>query len=931
MAITLEINDIIVEKNVDLMFISETWINNSDKVKINELVPKGYDILLLPRTSRTGGGVAIIYRLSLQITHIPQPSHSTFEICSLKIKTKSTSLHCSCVYRPTPSKRNNGSFNSFIMEFNDFLETLTSQDNLCICGDFNVHFEDVCDPAALKLKKLLTEHGLTQLITGPTHIKGHTLDLIITRDAHQELFKHSIFDLCLSDHFIISLSLPYCKPKSNKMVTNSRNIKSIDLNEFKSNISKDLHESMNCEQDLSLSLKFTSCLSNVLNKFAPLVTRKIYIRPYAPWINLTVKAQKQIRRKAQRLYVKTGLTVHKDILRHEKNKTIFTINDEKKKYISEKIESSGSSKELFSVFNDMTGKNKTPKIPTNIPSSQLPDKFNNFFIDKIDVIRDELDLISEHPIFKKYDGVSFSIFTLVDEKYVTSIIMKSKKCFCELDPLPGKLFYECLDVMIPFITTIFNESLSNGVFPTDLKESIVIPLLKKESLDCDIFKNYRPVTNLPFISKVLERIAYSQIVDHVTKNELTDMFQSAYKSRHSTETALLKVVNDILCAIDDGNVTLLTLLDLSAAFDTIDHTILLERLKISFGIDGVVLDWIRSYLSDRKQKVKVNNDISSEIPVKYGVPQGSVLGPLLFTMYVYPLTDVFIENNMPYHTYADDNQLHPSCPPKEFSKMTTDLSNCSDKVDHWMTVNKLKKNNDKTEMMPCGTKAKLNAIVCDSATIGGAKIPFSSKVRNLGLIIDNSLTMDNAVSNIRKCCYFEIRKIAQLRPYLTEQATIQLVISFVISRLDYCNSLFYNMTEENVKRLQLIQNHAARVVKNASKSCSASSLLFSLHWLPIKKRIVYKIAILTYNCLNDIDAPKYLKDMIEVYVPSRTLRSCKQSLLVVPKKNLKTYGERSFSYAAPNVWNKLPEKVKSAESLNVFKKNLKTYLFTCDI
>ena len=142
------------------------------------------------------------------------------------------------------------------------------------------------------------------------------------------------------------------------------------------------------------------------------------------------------------------------------------------------------------------------------------------------------------------------------------------------------------------------------------------------------------------------------------------------------------------------------------------------------------------------------------------------------------------------------------------------------------------------------------------------------------------------------------------------------------------------MTEENVKRLQLIQNfqnHAARVVKNASKSCSASSLLFSLHWLPIKKRIVYKIAILTYNCLNDIDAPKYLKDMIEVYVPSRTLRSCKQSLLVVPKKNLKTYGERSFSYAAPNVWNKLPEKVKSAESLNVFKKNLKTYLFTCDI
>ena len=161
----------------------------------------------------------------------------------------------------------------------------------------------------------------------------------------------------------------------------------------------------------------------------------------------------------------------------------------------------------------------------------------------------------------------------------------------------------------------------------------------------------------------------------------------------------------------------------------------------------------------------------------------------------------------------------------QFDQTTSNLSNCSNDVDEWMTVNKLKKNNDKTEMMPCGTRVKLSTIECDSATIGGATIAFSSKVNSLGFVIDSNLTMDSAVSNIRKCCYFEIRKIAQLRPYLTEQATKQLVISFVISRLDYCNSLFYNMTAENIQKLQLVQNHAARLIKRAPKRASATLLL----------------------------------------------------------------------------------------------------------
>ena len=490
----------------------------------------------------------------------------------------------------------------------------------------------------------------------------------------------------------------------------------------------------------------------------------------------------------------------------------------RKKYILEKISSSKSSKELFNVFNDMTGKKKTLTLPTNVPVNELPDKFNSFFIDKIEVIRNQLDLQSQSPIFNKYEGPVFSIFSSVSEDYVKSIVLKSKKSFCSLDPLPAKLFYDCLDVLVPFITNIFNESLAKGIFPSDLKDSIVIPLLKKASLDCNVLKNYRPVSNLTFISKVLERIAYSQILGHLTTNKLKDKLQSAYKARHSTETALVKVVNDILCAIDEGNMSLLTLLDLSAAFDTIGHTILLKRLNISFGLDGAVLSWIQSYLSNRQQKVKINNVFSAEIPIKYGVPQGSVLGPLLFTMYVYPLADILVKNDCPYHSYADDNQLYPSIPFDRFDSVTNDLSQlCSNEIDTWMTDNKLKKNNDKTEMLLCGTIAKLNSINCNSLKIGDEIINFSSKVKNLGVFLENNLSMDCAVSHIRKCCYLELRKIAQLRSYINEDATVKLVLSFVISRLDYCNSLFYNMSDENIQKLQLIQNHAARLVKKPPK------------------------------------------------------------------------------------------------------------------
>ncbi|WP_419612617.1 RNA-directed DNA polymerase, partial [Thiolapillus sp.] len=190
---------------------------------------------------------------------------------------------------------------------------------------------------------------------------------------------------------------------------------------------------------------------------------------------------------------------------------------------------------------------------------------------------------------------------------------------------------------------------------------VVIPLLKKNNqtgLDANSLNNYRPVSNLPFLSKVLEKVVLHQLRGHLLANNLSETFQSAYRAHHSTETALLDVTNCLLGSADEGRVSILTLLDLSAAFDTLDHSILLTRLHDMFGISGKAFEWFSSYLSDRFQSVSVNGRVSSQKKLHYGVPQGSVLGPILFTLYTQPLSDIISQRKCNHHKFADDTQLH---------------------------------------------------------------------------------------------------------------------------------------------------------------------------------------------------------------------------------------------------------------------------------
>ena len=488
---------------------------------------------------------------------------------------------------------------------------------------------------------------------------------------------------------------------------------------------------------------------------------------------------------------------------------------------------------------------------------------------------------------------------------------------CMLDPIPTSLTKECLSDLLPLITRIVNSSLGSGVVPPQFKQAVVTPMLKKPGLDPNDLKNFRPVSNLPFISKILEKVVLTQLQKHLSENDLLEIRQSAYRKNHSTETALLSVVDGLLRNADDRLVSVLALLDISAAFDTLDHPILLQRLETTFGISGTVLHWFASYLEGLEQSVKVDNVLSSPSPLQFGVPQGSVLGPILFTLYSQPLPDLICRHESDYHKYADDTQLSKGAPPDQFQSLLCDIQTCIESLVGWMYSNKLKLNAEKTEVLPVASTSRLSSVGRDSVDIGGKRIPFRSSVRNLGVHLDQTLSMQQHISSVCRAAYLELRRIASIRPYLTQSATAQLVSSAITSRLDYCNSILAGLPLKQIPRLQRVQNNVAKLVLRKSKYDQMTPLLQELHWLPMKFRPQYKIATFVYHFF-DGTLPGYLSQTLCAYEPTRNLRSSCEKLLKVPKRNTKTFGERSFSFLAPSVWNSLPSGLRNSEILLPF-------------
>ena len=364
-----------------------------------------------------------------------------------------------------------------------------------------------------------------------------------------------------------------------------------------------------------------------------------------------------------------------------------------------------------------------------------------------------------------------------------------------------------------------------------------------------------------------------------------------------------------------------------SAFDTIDHNLLLELLESRMGIKGSALLWFKSYLSRRSLRVCVRGSFSDDQPLLCGVPQGSVLGPVLFTTYIQPLQDIL--HDIDFHIYADDSQIYLSFNPRSPTSAGAaidQIQQCFYKIKAWMTSHFLHLNDTKTEVLVITSPKLSKHIQFSDIKLGKSEVAMSKYVRNLGVTWDSNMKLNQQVKNVCKKAYYHLHNIYRIRKYLTVTATKSLIHAFITSRLDYCNGLLYGIPDYLVDCLQRVQNTAARLVTSTPRSDHITPVLHNLHWLPVSHRIRFKILLLVFKALHGM-APLYITDLLNPYTPSRSLRSSNQHLLVVPSFNLKTYGGRAFNHIAPLLWNNLPPDLRCETKLTSFKTGLKTHLF----
>ena len=413
---------------------------------------------------------------------------------------------------------------------------------------------------------------------------------------------------------------------------------------------------------------------------------------------------------------------------------------------------------------------------------------------------------------------------------------------CDADPIQTELLKKVLLAISHLLTKLVNESLQTGEFLDDLKKALVTPLLKKPSLDL-IPKNYRPISNLPFVGKLMERCVIDQLLEHIHANNLMAPLQLAYRSHHSTETALLKVKTDILKVMDNQQVTCLVLLDLCATFDMVDHKILLERLENYFGITRIALRWIKSYLTNWLQRVIIGDTNmtsakSDSISLEFGVPQGSALGPILFILYTSLLGQI-CSNKVHHHLYADDQQICLSFKPGPAGVQSAQddciccMEGCVEEIKNWMARNMLKLNEEKTEFIIFGTHPKLKKIQNITIRIGSTNIIPVDHVRNLGFIMDMFCKNNRHINHLSSSLYQQLRNIWNIRGKLDFDAAKIVFQALILCKLDYCNSLLVGTPECHLSQLQHVQNMACRVVCNLRKFDHVSPSMYSLHWLKV--------------------------------------------------------------------------------------------------
>ena len=491
---------------------------------------------------------------------------------------------------------------------------------------------------------------------------------------------------------------------------------------------------------------------------------------------------------------------------------------------------------------------------------------------------------------------------------VTKIISSLRNdCSSGYDGIPIKYLKPVSDYITSPLVHIINNSIKTGIFPEKWKTARVCPIPKVKNPT--VAKDFRPVSILPVLSKVFEKIILMQILEHI-ESSVYNQTQSGFRKGHSTSTILLKLRDAIRKSMNKNEITLAVMIDYSKAFDTIDHSIMVRKL-LNLGFGSSVIKVIVSYLSNRKQFVQVDDKRSTIQNIYFGVPQGSILGPILFNVYVAELPSVI---ETPSIQYADDTTLHRSCTKKEMLENVISLERDLMQLSTWSTDNGLIFNDDKLQMIIFHKPRSLPADRSYLVRSNGHSIKQESTVKLLGVMVDQNLSWTDQINHVIKSAQSNLQVIKQFQRFTPFNVRKTLAESLVLSKLNYCNTVYSQIPQYMKKKLQRIQNCAAGYVL---RKFAHREDVVNLGWLLVEQKVEMDLAVAGFKALNDKNWPSYLS--MSRSKPARGLRTNDVGTTIENGEN------GSFQEQVAMLFNDLPKSLREEKSIKIFYKNAKKY------
>lgn len=896
--------------------ITESRLNNNitdDQVAIPDYTIVRRDA---QRPGETGVVAYIHNSLSSLTTRRSDLEHDSVECLWLDVKT---TVHAPSVFICF-LYRNPAACAEWYDWFADMIDNVyKSKPNIdvLILGDFNI---DLLKPHS-RWQTITGSLGLAQLISLPTRVTPSSVTLIdhIYSNNPAQITSASLSDLSISDHTPIFCTKISKVPKASKNAhthISYRSFKHFDQNSFLYALSNAPFKEVFNYTDANQALeKWYNVFLSVLDSHAPVTNRRVKHPKLPKWLTPEIT---QAMAERDRLKKSKKFAEYKQM----RNKIKNMVRDSKRALFNKLVESGRDSSQLWRAMNTLI----KGKSNADIPCSLSPDTFNNHFLTVAESLLKSNDHtqsdfvcpdnLTQFCLDKTAHAHPFKIPPIAVFEVGKHISQLSNKKSSGPDEVSNQILKISLPYIVESITYIFNLCISQNTFPTELKKAKVIPLPKSKQTD-DI-NNYRPISLLPVLSKILERHVHTHLSKYLEQHNLIHELQSGFRRHHSCVSALTLLSQNWHSAINSSQISGSVFLDLSKAFDLVDHSILLDKLTLYLNNPDSV-SFFRSFLTGRTQKVYVNGSSSFEGEIKYGVPQGSVLGPVLFCLYINDLA-LFINNSsVECHLLADDTALQTSN--SDTNTVELSLQEALNDASSWCKNNRMVLNPSKSKSMLITTRQKHQlSPLSINLSVNGNNICQVSEHKHLGVVIDDKLRWNAHVEHICKTLSKNLYLLSKLQSIFSLHARKLFYFAHIQPHIDYASVIWDGISDALFKRLNSLHRRAAKLV-NPDTTLTTEQKMTAIGILPLNKHLSYNKAVYMYKILHN-QTPNYLRKLFKSSTSKYTHHRHK---LAFPKPRRDIY-KTSISYSGVSVWNSLPDNLRTLNALPSFKHNLQAYI-----